>query len=66
VVPLHLVIVSLKWWLQREQHEVIQYLREENQVLKAQLRRSVCGSPSTNGGVWLCAACVSVAGCRRR
>jgi hypothetical protein len=38
VVPLHLFIASLVGWLQREQHEIIQYLREENRVLKAQLR----------------------------
>jgi putative transposase len=37
VVPLHLFVASLIGWLQREQHEVIAYLREENRVLKAQL-----------------------------
>jgi putative transposase len=30
--------VSLVGWLQREEHEIIEYLREENRVLKAQLR----------------------------
>jgi putative transposase len=38
VVPVHLIVASLLGWLQREQHEMIQYLREENRVLKAQLR----------------------------
>jgi putative transposase len=38
VVPLHLFVASLLCWLQREQHEVIEHLREENRVLKAQLR----------------------------
>jgi len=38
VVPLQLFITSFLGWLQREQHEIIQYLREENRVLKAQLR----------------------------
>jgi putative transposase len=38
VVPLHLIVASLIGWLQREQQEVIEYLREENRVLKAQLR----------------------------
>ena len=38
MVPLHLLVASLIGWLQREQHEVIEYLREENRVLKAQLR----------------------------
>ena len=38
MVPLHLIVASLIGWLQREQQEVIEYLREENRVLKAQLR----------------------------
>jgi putative transposase len=37
VVPLHLFVASLIGWPQREQHEVIAYLREENRALKAQL-----------------------------
>jgi putative transposase len=37
VVPLHLFVAFLLGWLQREQHEIIEYLREENRVLKAQL-----------------------------
>jgi Integrase core domain len=42
VVPLHLLVGSLIGWLQREQHEIIEYLRAENRILKAQLhgRRS--------------------------
>jgi hypothetical protein len=38
VVPLHLTVAALIGWLQREQQEVIAYLREENRALKAQLR----------------------------
>ena len=38
MLPLQLLVASLIGWLQREQHEVIDYLREENRVLKAQLR----------------------------
>jgi transposase InsO family protein len=38
VIPLHLLVVSLVGSLQRQQDEVITYLREENRVLKAQLR----------------------------
>jgi putative transposase len=38
VVPLHLLVTLLVGWLQHEQHAVIQYLREENRVLKARLR----------------------------
>jgi hypothetical protein len=38
VIPLQLFVASCLGWLQHEQHEIIQYLREENRVLKAQLR----------------------------
>jgi hypothetical protein len=31
----HLLVTSLVGWLQHEQHQVIQYLREENRLLKA-------------------------------
>jgi putative transposase len=37
VVPLHLLLATLFGWLDREQRDVIAFLREEN-VLKAQLR----------------------------
>jgi hypothetical protein len=40
VVPPHLFVASILGWLQREQHEIIHYLREENRVLTAQLRNS--------------------------
>ena len=38
VVPLQLLVVSFLGWLQREQHDMILYLREENRVLRAQLQ----------------------------
>ena len=38
MVPLHLFVASLLGWLEGEQHKVVEYLREENRVLKAQLR----------------------------
>jgi hypothetical protein len=37
VVPVHLFVASLLGWLHCEQHKVVEYLREENRVLKAQL-----------------------------
>jgi putative transposase len=37
VIPLHLFVASHLGWLQREQYNIIPYLREENRVLKAQL-----------------------------
>jgi hypothetical protein len=38
VVPLQLLVASLMGWFHRGQYEIIEYLREENCVLKAQLR----------------------------
>ena len=38
MVPLQLFVASFLGWVQREQREVIQYLQEENRVLKGQLR----------------------------
>jgi len=37
VLPLHLIVAALLGWFTREQREVIEFLREENRVLKAQL-----------------------------
>lgn len=38
VIPLHVFVAMFLGWLQDEQHKVTEYLREENRVLKAQLR----------------------------
>jgi hypothetical protein len=38
VFPFHLLLVALLGWVEREQCSVIDFLREENRVLKAQLR----------------------------
>jgi len=38
VVPFHLVLAALFCWLEREQRDVIEFLRDENRVLKGQLR----------------------------
>ena len=38
MLPLHLIVASLCGWLEWEQHDVIEFLREENRVLKAQLQ----------------------------
>ena len=37
MLPLHLILAALFGWLEREQRDVIAFLREENRVLKAQL-----------------------------
>jgi hypothetical protein len=38
VIPLQLFVAFFLGWRRHEQHEIILYLREENRVLKAQLR----------------------------
>jgi hypothetical protein len=38
VLPPHLIIAALFGWLEREQRDVIECLREENRVLKTHLR----------------------------
>jgi putative transposase len=38
VIPVQLFVACFLGWLHHEQHEIILYLREENRVLKAQLR----------------------------
>jgi putative transposase len=37
VLPLHLIVASLFGWLEREQRDVIEFLRAENRILKTQL-----------------------------
>jgi putative transposase len=37
VLPLHLIVAAFLGWFTRQQREVIEFLREENRVLKAQL-----------------------------
>jgi hypothetical protein len=38
VIPFHLLVAALFGWLEREQRDVIEFLPEENRVLKRQLR----------------------------
>ena len=35
--PFRLLLISLAGWLNQRQHEVIEYLQEENRVLREQL-----------------------------
>jgi putative transposase len=37
VIPLQILVAALLGWLEREQRDVIAFLREENRTLKAQL-----------------------------
>ena len=43
MVPLQLFMACFLGWLQREQHGIIEYLREENRVLKRSCDISECG-----------------------
>ena len=36
ISPLHLLVVGLAGWLNREQQRVLEYLKEENRVLRQQ------------------------------
>ncbi len=38
MLPLHLIVATLLGWLEQEQRDVIRFLREENRVLRSQLR----------------------------
>ena len=38
--PLQYLIATLALWLNRQQQEIIDYLKEENRLLKAQWERS--------------------------
>jgi len=44
-----MLLTALLGWLQREQRNVIAFLREENRALKAQLAGAGCGSTMRNG-----------------
>jgi hypothetical protein len=37
VLPLYFVVAALFGWLEREERDVIEFLRQENRVLRAQL-----------------------------
>jgi hypothetical protein len=53
VSPLQWFVAAFCGWILREQDDVIAFLREENRVLRAQLRDDGCNSVMRNGGVWL-------------
>jgi hypothetical protein len=37
VIPLHLFVAALFGWMERQERDVIEFLREENRILKRQL-----------------------------
>ena len=52
MVPLHPMLAALIRWIAGEQQEMIEYLRAENRVLKAQLRGRRGRLPARNGDAW--------------
>ena len=45
------IVVSLAGWLNRHQQEIAEYLREENRVLREQLKGSRCGNTPQYAGL---------------
>jgi hypothetical protein len=50
--PLRFVLIALAGWMHQQQRDVIDYLREENRVLREQLRPGQCGSPTRSADDW--------------
>lgn len=47
------IVVSLAGWLNRQQQDIVEYLREENRVLREQLKGRRIRSRMPNAGGWL-------------
>ena len=47
-----LILVALAGWMNRQQQDVIEYLREEVRVLKELQGSRRRGSPMTRGAAW--------------
>jgi hypothetical protein len=47
--PVRLLLVALAGWINQQQRDVIDYLQEENRVLREQLGSRDSGSPMTSG-----------------
>jgi len=50
--PFRFLLVAVSGWMNQRQLEVIDYLREENRVLREQLGGADSASPMTNDGDW--------------
>ncbi len=57
--PWHILVTAMAGWITRQQGTVIEYLREENRVLKQQLAGD-CAWPMTSVAVLLSVARPSV------
>ncbi|MEZ6044213.1 MAG: hypothetical protein R3C11_01235 [Planctomycetaceae bacterium] len=50
--PWHLLALSLASWLNREQHQVIEYLQAKNRFLRDKFIKKKFCSLSNNGDTW--------------
>ncbi len=51
--PWQLLLACLAGWINRQQRDVIEYLQEENRVLRSKLKGKRFDSPTMSGDVWL-------------
>mgnify|MGYP000212205848 CR=1 FL=1 len=51
-LPLQFLLLLLAGWVNRHQEAVIEYLKEENRVLRELHGRSDFGSPTTSADAW--------------
>ena len=50
--PFRFVVIALAGWMNQKQQHAIEYLREENRVLKSNLALVGFGLPMINVAVW--------------
>jgi erythromycin esterase-like protein len=50
--PFRLLLIAVAVWMNHEQQQIIDYLREENRVLRAQVGFVACGLTMNSGAVW--------------
>ena len=50
--PWQLLLLILAGWINRQQQEVIEYLRTENRILKAHTARNASGSTTISDEGW--------------
>jgi hypothetical protein len=50
--PFRFVLIAVAGWMNQRQLQAIEYLKEENRVLREQLGDRRCGLPMTNVVAW--------------
>jgi len=63
--PFPLLLISLAGWLNQGQQDVIDYLQEENRVLREQLEASGCVLTTTSAAAWASGPRNSAGACLR-